>query len=223
MITKEIVQRLKILNGDENEDKIPILTDIKTKKIDIQEFNTCQGEFTRSLCVGIGSLDETYLSLSHDVMIMWIDLLVEQPKIQIKYYDMLLLHFIDGLFYALNERIPIYISHVIDLISVSHIFITRHLSQFLHTLAFHIQSYHKLILPIIKFILDNVEIPSLLWNEVVLFLYTLYHFEEEEQKSEIILLFKSLHQKERLMTVKYISSYLKSLQIVDDQFYLSLQ
>ena len=221
MIKKEIIHYLKQLNGDEIQEKLDIMNKINSTEIDINEFLCCMGDFTKCISIGIGSLDNDYMTISNTIMMKWIEVIIEQPKIQIKYYDTLILHFLDGLFYALHDRISLYLSHIIELVSVSHVFITRHLSQLLNTIAFHIQTHSSEIIPIITYILKNIEIPELLWNEIVLFLYTLFHFSEnisEEMKHQIYELFVFIQEKYTLLSFQYIKSYLSSLDIHDEKF-----
>ena len=50
----------------------------------INEFLQCSNEFTKCITIGIGSLDNEYLTETLKVMIQWIEVLIEQPKIQMK-------------------------------------------------------------------------------------------------------------------------------------------
>ena len=221
MIKKELIQWLKQLQSDEIEDKITIMKQINQYEIDINEFLQCSNDFTKCITIGIGSLDNEYLTETLKVMIQWIEVLIEQPKIQIKCYDTVILQFLDGLFYALNDKISIYLSFIKEILSISHIFITRHLSQLMNTMAFHIQTHSNEIIPIIEYLLNNVDIPELLWNECILFLYTLYHFTtqaSDDIKSKIKSLFVLLQSKYQLLSSQYIKSYLSSLSINDNDF-----
>ncbi|GAB1227062.1 hypothetical protein ENUP19_0317G0072 [Entamoeba nuttalli] len=222
MVKKEIIQWLNQLNQDEISYKITVLNKIIEKKIDLNDFLVCCGDFTRSISYNLTSFNDELLSLSYEVMIQWISIILSQPKIQIKYYDLLIIKFIDGLYYAINERIQFYIDHIIPLITTSQIFITRHLSQLIHSLSFHIQTHNKSILPIIIKLLNTISIPDSLWNDLIVFLYLQYHFSKDQLQSSVLDLLIHLSSYNPVMTSNYIQSFLKSLKIEDESMFMYL-
>lgn len=148
-------------------------------------FSSCIGDFTRILCSSISSLDVTTVQLSDDILIQWIEYISQLPVIPIKQYDFIIDSFCNAIYYATGESVTIHLSHVPTVVLTVRVLLTRHLSQLVRVLSYHVPEHSELVLQSIQTILMEQGvclIPSPIRRELLLLIYSIYRNSKEASK-----------------------------------------
>ena len=188
VISNEVIKVLQILDSDDIDQRIEVMKTMDSIKV-MNKYIEIDYDMTKVLCSNMRTMNKELLIYTLKTVSLWIECLLTHTPPYIKSYDMLMNDLNDCIYYASDSITEGYtetlLSHSIQIIQSSHIYIIRHLSKLINGLTYLIEDHTAVIADIVVALL-NYTLPIDYCNDMMLVMYCLYVYGCDKEKLRVI-------------------------------------